>query len=93
MEKCLGLRGDFSKVQWYITPQPWVDGLHGAAVTYGLWRPPHRIIVNAPDVLDSALVSHESVHDILGSNGLQSPENPHPKPFFGPRGCAAEFRP
>jgi hypothetical protein len=91
MERCLGMKGDYAKVQWYSTPAPWSDGRHGNRLTYGLWRAPHKIVLNAPGVLDSMLVSHEVVHDIVGTHGLQSPERPHPTPFFGPTGCAAEF--
>ena len=87
-EHCLGLQGAFDKVQWFIAPAPWSDGRHGNALTYGAWRPPHRIILNRPDAMDSTLVSHEAVHDILDVNGIdqgREEDQGHPLPYFDGR--------
>jgi hypothetical protein len=87
-ERCLGLRGAYTKVQWFVAPSPWSDHRHGNGLTYGVWRPPHKIILNRPEALDSTLVIHEAVHEILDANGIdQSREEDqgHPFPYFDGR--------
>src|SRR5262245_599532 len=58
-ERCLGMKGAYNKVQWFVTPAPWSDHQHGNGLTYGVWRPSHKIILNRPEALDSTLVTHE----------------------------------
>jgi hypothetical protein len=87
-ERCLGMQGAYAKVQWFVASAPWSDGQHGNALTYAAWRPPHRIILNRPDILDSTLVIHEAVHDILGVNGIdqdKEADQGHPMPYFDGR--------
>jgi len=89
MERCAGLRGDFNRVTWLVTPLPWRDGNHGLDSTYGAtWD--HHILVNALEALDSVLVSHEALHDILSYHDIHNDAS-HPFPWFGPLGCANEF--
>jgi hypothetical protein len=63
-------------------------------LTYGLWSP-DRIIVSAVGWRDSALVSHEALHDILWVSGYRPPEGDsshrarHPVPPFNR--CATEY--
>ncbi len=90
MERCTGLRGDFRRVRWYVTPAPWSDGMHGTAMTYGLYQGRHRIVLNLPEVHDSTLVSHEIVHDLLDTHHIQ-PNTAHPAPYYGPGGCSEEY--
>jgi hypothetical protein len=87
-ERCLGMQGAYAKVQWFVAPAPWSDHRHGSGLTYAAWRPPHRIILNRPDALDSTLVIHEAVHDILGVNGIdqgRDEDQGHPMPYFDGR--------
>jgi len=87
-EHCLGMQGAYAKVQWFIAPAAWSDGRHGKALTYGAWRPSHKIILNRPDAMDSTLVIHEAVHDILGVNGIdqdREEDQGHPMPYFDGR--------
>lgn len=76
-EHCLGLQGNYDAVRWYTTPRPWGD------TTWAMWQTPHRITINAKSAMDSAIVIHESKHDILAWNGLATPDDPHPAPYFG----------
>ena len=87
-ERCLGMRGAYAKVQWFVAPAPWSDHRHGSGLTYAAWRPPHRIILNRPDAMDSTLVIHEAVHDILGVNEIdqdREADQGHPMPYFDGR--------
>jgi hypothetical protein len=87
-ERCLGMKGAYAKVQWFVTPGPWTDHQHGNGLTYGVWRPPHKIILNRPEAVDSTLVIHEAVHDILGANGIdqsRDEDQGHPLPYFDGR--------
>jgi hypothetical protein len=91
MERCAGLKGAFVAVRWFVTPTPWVDGQHGNDSTYGMtYR--HHIVLNLPEALDSTLVSHEALHDILSYHPqMWIDAGPHPAPWFAPDGCAEEF--
>ena len=94
-ERCLGMQGAYAKVHWFIAPGPWSDGQHGDGLTYGAWRPPHKIILNRPEALDSTLVIHEAVHDILGSNAIdqgRDEDKGHPSPYFDGR-CTYRHHP
>lgn len=91
MERCIGLEGDYAAVLWFVTPRPWIDGRHGNDSTYGLYWSPHRIILNSPERLDSALVAHESLHDILAYHKEYADSEPHPKSVYGKGKCAEEF--
>jgi hypothetical protein len=87
-ERCLGMKGAYAKVQWFVTPGPWTDHRHGNGLTYAVWRPPHKIILNRPEAMDSTLVIHEAVHDILGANGIdqsRDEDQGHPLPYFDGR--------
>ena len=94
-ERCLGMRGAYAKVQWFVAPAPWSDGRHGNDLTYGAWRPPHKITLNLPEAMDSTLVIHEAVHDILGANGIdqsRDEDQGHPPPYFDGR-CTYRYHP
>jgi hypothetical protein len=95
VEKCVGKRGKFKAVKWYVTAQPWMDSTTGK--TYGMWR----IANGKPSIIvahgDTGVVRHESLHDILWANGFRpihlswdNSTNPeHPMPPFGK--CAERF--
>jgi hypothetical protein len=95
-ERCLKKTGDYGDVQWYTTTVPWDRG-NNRGLTWGLWRDmdgPNQIIV----VLgDTALIRHESVHDILARNGFQpdkrsgASDPEHPSPEFDV--CARHYFP
>jgi hypothetical protein len=91
MERCSGRRGHYAALEWYVVPTPW-PGANG--LTHGLWSP-HRIIVSAVGWRDSALVSHEALHDILWVSGYRPPKGDsshraaHPVPPFNR--CAPEY--
>ncbi len=89
-ERCAGLRGDYAKVRWYLTPGPWT-GLNGP--TYGMWQDGRRITLNKPEWMDSTLVMHEVMHDLLSANDLTDPTDAHPPAYFGPGKCVYRFHP
>jgi hypothetical protein len=83
VERCVGQRGDYDSVEWYVTNSPW-QGAHGT--TMGLWRAPGKdreIVVpwgiryetiNRKIVVvrnDTLVVRHEALHDILHRNGFR----------------------
>lgn len=89
--RCSGLTGDYTHIRWYMTPQPWPRPGNGS--TYGLYIPSDsvhgwdRIILNAPELMDSGLVAHESLHHLLHQSGWQPADTTraaiHPSPPFG----------
>lgn len=90
MERCAGLRGDFKAVRWFVTPLPWLDGRHGNDSTYGIsWG--KNILVNEREAMDSTLVSHEALHDILRYHNIPN-KSDHPFPWFDKLGCANPYR-
>ncbi len=89
-ETCAGLKGDYAQVRWLVTPAPWM-GVNGT--TFGMWQKGHRITLNAPERMDSTLVMHEVMHDLLEVNGLNRPDDPHPEAYFGPDRCVYRFHP
>lgn len=89
-EHCTGLKGDYAKVRWYVTPAPWSDGLHKGP-TFGMWQKGHRITINYPEHMDSTLVIHESIHDLSSYYADLYPDSiPHPKALYNGV-CATEF--
>lgn len=96
VEDCVGLKGKYKAVQWYVTTAPWESG---TGLVYGLWsggKGRARIIIAA---YDTAVVRHEVLHDILHRNGFKpfrlpadNSTNPeHPQPPFGT--CAKRYFP
>jgi hypothetical protein len=94
VEKCVGFKGKFKAIKWYITAAPWESD---NGTTYGMWR-----ISNGKSSIivahgDTAVVRHESLHDILWYNGFRpfhmagdNSTNPeHPMPPFGK--CAERY--
>lgn len=86
-ERCSGLKADFDKLRWYVTPGPWKGPL---GVTYGLYHE-GKILVNQPQLMDSLLIDHEMLHFLLSENGWQPPDKPvdsltiadfHPSPPY-----------
>jgi hypothetical protein len=91
-EKCLGLKGNYARVRWFLTPKPWSDGQH-QGLTYGMWReksPKNKITLNAAEANDSVLIVHESTHDILSRHPEITDTALHPMPYFDGR-CSPEF--
>lgn len=94
--RCSGGRGDYDKIEWLSVPAPWLQGQHQ---TLGSWEAlpdgRARIVLNALQLGDSALVAHESLHDILWRSGWsEAPYNAnatwddsvqvnHPSPPYG----------
>ncbi len=85
-ERCTGLRGDFGKVKWFTTAHPWHKTPKDT--TWALWQEPHRITINAEGWMDSTLVVHESIHDILSYQRLYEQGEAHPATWFGEGKCA-----
>lgn len=93
-EACTGLKGNYKKVRWYVTPAPWNDGQHGGLLTYGMWQRGNRITLNLPEVNDSVLVIHEVLHDLASYHRDQFPDSiAHPPTLYGPNLCSREFHP
>lgn len=104
MERCVGAKGDYKKVEWLVVAVPWVTGQRK---THGSWSGTAdnsgqaRITVNAEEWEDSTLIQHEAIHDILWRNGWRAPPLPvwatdtdtiyakHPAPPYGK--CAPTF--
>ncbi len=82
-ERCSGLRGEYESVKWFTTPHPWGD------TTWAMWQPPHRITINREDALDSAIVFHEALHDILSYQRLYQQNEAHPSSWYGPGRCSS----
>lgn len=77
-ERCVGKRGNFSKIIWTVTRKPWNYDSLGRALTYGLFAPStdgiHGVILlNATDWENKWYVMHEEIHDILWRNGWVTP--------------------
>lgn len=77
-EQCSGRQGDFARVRWYwYQHETEIPGEPGAV---GMtWLRSHKIALAGTAVSDSAVVIHESLHDVLGVDG-------HPEEFFGETG-------
>lgn len=85
MEKCTGLKGDFSKIRWQVTPKPWSDHTSAdvgmdSSMTFGMWMhvvgagDSTKIILNATDAHIESYIKHEELHDILWRNGWEGPD-------------------
>lgn len=68
-ETCLGLRGDFASVRWFVADSVYYDGRH----VLGLTDYPDTITLPAVSLRDVITVRHESAHHIhnhaTGSGG------------------------
>jgi hypothetical protein len=97
MEKCTGMKGSYRRIKWLMVQAPWITGQRK---THGSWQGDNdngtaKVVVNAEEWMDSTLVTHEALHDILWRNGFTLPDLPpwatdtdsieakHPKPWFG----------
>ena len=91
MEECLGLKGDYAKLRWFVVPAPWKEpDAKANETTHGFWHDGY-IVVNAKGWRDSVLVSHETVHDILSYQNLTDTISGHPAAFFRAGGCATRY--
>lgn len=79
MEKCVGLEGDFSKIQVFLVDSMFTDGQSNA----GLWFRNHSIYVKKRYEKDQGTFAHEFGHDIRGWRNTFSE---HPRDIY-PR-CA-----
>lgn len=70
-ELCSGLTGDFDAVHW----QHVYDLREGGQMYAGYWYPRHKITIRDDYMLDSTLVMHESMHDLIQSGD-------HPSHYF-----------
>lgn len=70
MEACVGRRGNYDKVRWFVLDST-IAARHAM---YGVWQPPHGIYLALPAVASEAVVRHEMVHDLIGAG--------HPVPPF-----------
>jgi hypothetical protein len=78
MEQCSGLRADYRGLTWAVRDSTvhMSDGLN----EYGAYDTRQRLIwvVATPQrPLDSVIVTHEMLHDLLWQNGWR-PSRPHP---------------
>lgn len=93
-EKCVGMKGDYDKVHWFVNPTPWGHTTFAQFYVYrdslGFPRQ-EEITISVGLWLDSMIVIHESIHDILWRNGWSAPSTKgvslsqleHPSPPFG----------
>ena len=76
VERCAGLRGDFSAIHWWVVGDSSVWYVRPDTTLPAMWSPPHDITLGGYAVLsartDSAflawrahVVQHESLHDLL----------------------------
>ena len=70
MEACVGRRGRYDKVRWFVLDST-IAARHAM---YGVWQPPHGIYLAGPAVASEAVVRHEMIHDLIGAG--------HPVPPF-----------
>lgn len=72
MERCAGRTGDFDAVRWFV-----VDSLASpdAGMIAGSWTAPHTIRLRRRWENQWPVITHESLHDILGTSE-------HPDPPF-----------
>lgn len=79
-EHCTRLQGDYAGVHWLTADHPW-----GVTpdTTFAMWQKDgRRITLNKQEMMDSALVIHESIHDIVGLHPEYPDTAVHPKEFY-----------
>ena len=74
VEHCSGLSGDFGRISWYAVPDVMTFPYRGAD-NFGYWWATHDIAIAGGSVLDSMVVRHEMLHDILNTGT-------HPEEYF-----------
>lgn len=62
-EECLGLRGDFSAVRWFVADD--IRRKDSGKLVMGLWESPDDITILATAVTYQRTIRHEAVHHIL----------------------------
>lgn len=77
-EECSGRKGDFDRVRWYryagdVLPDG--RGLNGTE-SGATWTRQHKIAIADGYMLDPGTVTHEALHDVIGTRG-------HPVEVFG----------
>lgn len=75
MEDCTGLKGDFSKVHWYIAPHGIMivgPGYPAGQMARATWaKAPggdRTIVISGEDFFNGEVISHESLHDLYGGD-------------------------
>ena len=80
-EDCAGLRGDLSRVTWFVVPNRTSFRYQDASYDGYWWNGVHWILLAGDKVNDAAIVRHEMLHELLGRGD-------HPALYFQQR-CAA----
>jgi hypothetical protein len=70
-EECLGTRGDFDAVRWWVADSVLADGRR----RLGVFEPPDDITISLPWVETEVAVRHEMVHHIMGAGVATHDEN------------------
>lgn len=60
-EACSGIEGELSAIEWILTRRIQVGG----TMAFGLWRPPHEIVIVQGFQDNEFTVRHEMLHDLL----------------------------
>ncbi len=69
-ERCARISGDFLGVRWFVAFE-----LDGSDEVVGQWTERREIILRSDTWLDSIVVRHEILHDLLGGDrGHEGPE-------------------
>lgn len=61
---CSELAGDFEAIEWHLAS--WIT--RNGSIAYGLWRPPHEILIVRGFEDDRFTVRHEMLHDLLSGD-------------------------
>ncbi len=72
LEDCVGLRGEFREIRWYVGDAVTLDG----ADVFGVWAAPRTIVLERFYLRSESAVKHEMLHHL--TNGTM----PHSNPAF-----------
>src|SRR5689334_17031160 len=80
-EDCAALRGDMSRVTWFVVPNRTSFRYQDASYDGYWWNGVHWILLAGEKVTNAMLVRHEMLHELLGRGD-------HPPEYFQGK-CAA----
>src|SRR5689334_22501276 len=63
-ENCSGLRGDLSRIAWFMVPNTDEFEYRGKSFN-GYWWSVHWVVLASPFIDDPGVVRHEMLHDLL----------------------------
>ena len=77
-QSCAGVRGDFSRIQWYVVPGAQTIPVRGGEYHGAWYSDGNRIVLAEGAQMSGALVRHEMLHALIGRGG-------HPREFYRSR--------